>query len=208
MIGLIDSGVDAGAVAVAAQRRFAGEGWLEHGTVLAAIIARLAPAVPLLSAQVFDDRAVASASAVAEALDWLVDQGARLVNMSLGLTADRAVLAQACARAVAGGVVLVASVPAIGPLVWPAAYAGVVRVTGDARCRDDELAWLDDGRVHFGACPCPEGRPEGQPRVAGASVAAARVTGLLAAIADADPVARLAAAACHRGPQRRKVATP
>ena len=206
MIGLIDSGVDETVVPVAGQRNFGGDGRLEHGTVLAGIVARLAPDVPLLSAQVFDDRAVASAAVVAEALDWLVDQGARLVNMSLGLTADRAVLAQACARAVAAGVVLVASVPALGPMVWPAAYGGVVRVTGDARCRDDELAWLDDGRVHFGACPWPEGRPGGDPRVAGASVAAARVSGLLAAIPDADPVPRLAAAACHRGPQWGKVA--
>lgn len=211
MIGLIDTGIDPAVVAVQAARTFGtGENPTRHGTALAAIIARLAPAAPLCSAAVFGG-GPASAAAVAEALDWLVGEGVGIVNMSLGLTADRPVLAEACARAVAGGVILVASVPAIGPAVYPAAYPGVIRVTGDARCADDEIAWLGGSRADFGACSWPAGCPEDAPSVAGASVAAARVSGRLAALAlehgrDADLPALLAGLARHRGPQRHKVA--
>ena len=146
-VGIIDSGVVAalaGRVAAACRvapgppaprPAVASPDRLGHGSALARLILDAAPGVRLLVAQVFDDRPAASPAAIAAALDWLVGQGARLVNMSVGLTADRAVLRAACARAVAAGQIVVAAVPAVGPVVFPAAYPGVVGVTGDARCR-------------------------------------------------------------------------
>jgi hypothetical protein len=165
---------------------------LGHGTLTARMILEHAGAARLLCAQVFDERAVTTPAAVAVGLRWLVEQGARVVNLSLGLTEDRAVLRTACAEAIAAGVWLVASVPALGARVFPACYPGVVRVTGDARCRHLELAALDGERVDFGACPWPSGSPPRAPReagagIAGASMAAARVSGALARTLAADP---------------------
>ena len=184
---------------------------LGHGTALAGVVLTRVPSVRLLVAQVFDRRGVAAPAAAAAGLDWLVGQGARVVNMSFGLTQDRAVLAQACARAVKAGVLLVASVPARGPAVYPASYAGVIRATGDARCGDREISHLAEPRADFGALPwLPDGAAHGQrASVAGASVAAARVAAELAAfLAEApeggapDAVARLIADALPLGPQR------
>lgn len=206
-VGLVDTGLDP-ALAAAEARRFAPGGSEVtadrhgHGSAMARLIRAAAPDCALLNAQVFGDHGTTSAANVAAGLDWVVERGARLVNLSLGLVGDRTALRVACARAVARGVLLVASVPAMGPAVYPAAYAGVLRVTGDARCRPGELAWINDGRVDFGACP------QAEPGIAGASAAAARVTGALAArLADspqrdnADVIARLVASATHVGPQ-------
>ncbi len=218
MIGLLDSGVGGPLCGLGAARRFSldddgevAEGPAEadplgHGTAVAELIVERARGVPLFSAQVFDRRGLTSAAVVAAGLDWLVGQGVRIVNMSLGLTEDRVVLAEACARARAAGVLLVASVPAIGPLVFPAAYPGVVRVTGDARCQGEQIARLDGTRADFGANPWPDGNPGGRPRIAGASVAAARVSGSLARLLVSEGSGEaacqaLAATAAHRGPQ-------
>jgi hypothetical protein len=108
-------------------------------------------AFELMLGQVFLGARPASAAAVAAALDWAVAGGADLIHMSLGLAADRAVLAAAVGRAVGAGCVVVASAPARGGKVYPAAYAGVIRGTGDARCGPRELSCL--GPVFFGGCP-------------------------------------------------------
>ncbi|BBF92976.1 subtilisin-like serine protease QhpE [Blastochloris tepida] len=213
-VGLVDSGASQ-PLAAAARFTIDGEAVamtepgpdrLGHGTAVADII-RQTTRAPLLLAQVFDDRA-ATPAAVAAALDWLVEKGARVVNLSIGLTTDRAVLREACARAVAKNVLLVASVPAIGPTVYPAAYPGVVRVTGDARCQGAEIAFIGTGRAAFGASPRNAGPQGAGP--AGASIAAARVSAALAAILTEAPdlsataaLDRLAERASHHGPQRR-----
>ena len=93
----------------------------------------------------------ASAAAVAAAVDWAVEHGASLVHLSLGLTADRAVLRAAVERAIRAGCVIVAASPARGPRVYPGAYPQVIRGTGDARCAPGELSCLQPGL--FGACP-------------------------------------------------------
>lgn len=222
LVGLLDSGIaDHLLPAAVAARRFeqdrdqmvqvrpAEPDRLGHGTVMAELILRQTPAARLLVAQVFDGRAVATPAAVAAALSWLIGAGARVVNMSLGLRDDREVLRDACRMAVAAGVSVVASVPAIGPTVYPAAYPGIVRVTGDGRCSGAEVAALGGDRADFGASPWPAGASGRTVAVAGASVAAARISGHLAALFAADAgmtaaqaVAALAARAAHRGPQR------
>lgn len=211
-VGLLDSGFD-GAFAGRAFTLVDGEvvvapvrpDRLGHGTAIGEIILAGAPQARLLDAQVFDARGITSAAAVAAGLTWLVDGGARIVNMSLGLTEDRAVLRHACAAALAADVLLVASVPAMGPLVFPARYPGIIRVTGDARCVGGAIAVLADGRADFGANPRTD---QHSSPVAGASVAAARITAALAAAMEESPacgaqeaLARLVATACHRGPQ-------
>ncbi|CAA7612311.1 S8 family serine peptidase [Magnetospirillum sp. SS-4] len=181
-----------------------------HGTALAELIAERNQSAKLLNAQVFDTEGVSAPVTIAAGLRWLVENGARIVNMSFGLREDRRILAEACDEAVRRGVLLVASVPAMGEMVYPAAYPGIVRVTGDGRCQSDEISLMEDGRVRFGASPrliMPAGRPH--PVMAGASVATARVTmrltRLLTEFPDAgndDLLACLTRSAAHLGPQR------
>lgn len=151
-----------------------------HGTTLARIITATAPCAGILSAEVFDAAGTAAPAVIAAGLEWLAEQGAVIVNMSFGLHADREVLRAACITALQADVLLVAAVPARGDAVYPAAYPGVIRVTGDARCRAGEFSLLEESRVDFGACPGLMEHTPHQPG-AGSSLAVAHVTGELAA---------------------------
>ncbi|TCO83357.1 subtilase family protein [Plasticicumulans lactativorans] len=148
-----------------------------HGSALAALLLAAAPAVRLYSVQAFAAAGPGSAAAVAAALDWLVAQRVRVVNLSLGLRADRPRLRAAVAAAQAAGVLLVASSPARGGPVYPAAYPGVLRVCGDARCADGEFSALGGHPADIGASPAG----------GGASLACARVSAALAALLAATP---------------------
>ncbi len=202
-VGLLDSGVDAeNAHLLHARRRFALEpsgATVEspaldnpngHGSAIGRIIAALAPTVQLLDAQVFDARGAASPAAVASALRWLTDQGARLVNMSFGLIEDREILRQACAQVRDAGVVMLASAPARGPRVFPASYPGVISVSADGRCAGREVSFLGGEPADFGACPtAPEGHHRSRLTGGGSSYAVARITGISAAWMVAQSVA-------------------
>jgi subtilisin family serine protease len=220
-IGVVDSGVDAGAgLPVTASRRFylAEDGTLaagpalatalDHGTEVGRLILAEMPDAALLSAQVFDASFRTAPALAAAGLDWLVGEGARIVNMSFGLGADRAVLRGACARALEAGTILVAAAPAQGAPCFPAAYEGVIAVTGDARCARGEVSDLTGVQADFGTwCASPE---RGGGPIVGASAAAASFTGLAAEFLARHPGADGAALCAHFravavavGPERR-----
>ncbi len=171
-----------------------------HGTRLAMILAEEREDIALILAQVFDPSGRTSADAVAAGIDWCLEVGVDLIHLSLGLRADRASLARAVRRATDAGCLLVASVPARGGAPYPAAYPGVIRGTGDARCGFGELSRLDE--MTFGACPTT-GTDIGR----GASVGAAHVTReLTRAMAPNNLAAALVALEARvkwRGPERR-----
>ena len=179
-----------------------------HGSRVAQLFTTGDAALELLLGQVFVDGRPASAAAVAAAIDWAVASRAELIHMSLGLAADRAVLASAVARAVAADCCIVAAMPARGDLVYPAGYAGVIRATGDARCAPGELSHL--GAWFFGGCPRFESGTAPQPGSAaagGASVGAAWVTRSIVQ-GQRQPTAlaavgALSAMAHYAGPERR-----
>jgi subtilisin family serine protease len=216
LIGVVDSGVGHDA-SVAGARAFRLEengsisaGPLEpdvigHGSSIAATIAAAAPASRLVVAQVFRGAMTTSPAVVAAALEWLVSNEVRLVNMSFGLARDRGVLRDACAAARAAGLLLVAASPARGPRAFPAAYPGMIRVSGDARCAPGAVSLLEEDPPLFGACPRSI-----DDRVQGASAAAAHLTGLVAAWMDdrreaslEDALDHLGSVARHRGRERR-----
>ncbi|WP_138380503.1 subtilisin-like serine protease QhpE [Luteithermobacter gelatinilyticus] len=182
---------------------------LGHGTAISRVIAFHAPDVEILSAQVFHGRAVTAPVVVAAALDWLVSRGVQVINMSFGLRHDRQVLSEACARAVAAGVVICAASPARGAAVYPAAYAGVIRTTGDARCAPHEYSYLNSAQADFGACPrgIVPSAPD-TPEAAGASLGTAHMTGIIAARLKAnwrreDCLEALQQTATYFGPERK-----
>src|SRR5262245_16827224 len=78
-----------------------------------------------------DVRGTGSAADIAAGIRWAVDNGARVLNLSLGGPADTQVERDAIAYAIAHGAVVVAAMgnagPA-GPISFPAAYPDVVAV--------------------------------------------------------------------------------
>jgi len=107
---------------------------LGHGTAVASLVLARAPRCSLLSAQVFYATRPTTAQVIAAAIEWCIAEGARVVNLSLGLREDRRVLRESCLAAIARGVLLVASHPARGGATYPAAYPGMLAVSGDIRC--------------------------------------------------------------------------
>jgi hypothetical protein len=140
-IGLVDAGVAADHQMLAqvkiTQRQF-GEGSRgspQHGTAVASRLAAAAPGANIVAANVFtemrDGQEIASAYAIARALDWLSRQQVAVINLSLAGPANP-VLEEVAKRMVNSGHVLVAAVGNEGPrgaVQYPAAYDKVVGVT-------------------------------------------------------------------------------
>jgi hypothetical protein len=216
-VAVIDSGVDPQAgVPVREARRFedrdgqilAGAAQADgagHGTTITRIIASAERPVELLIGQVLDRHGRCTAAAVAAAVEWALSGGAQLLHLSLGLRADRPVLAVAIAHAVRSGTLVVCASPARGAPVFPAAYPGVLRATGDARCGRDEITALGTRAADFGAC-VTAGLP-GSSMARGASIGAAHLSRQIVSHTEAGSSLAtvrtiLAARAAHRGPQR------
>lgn len=212
-VGLIDScGMWPGAIEAAAfesegrrvEPRAVAADSSGHGSRIAHLLLGGDVPLELLLAQVFVNSRPATGAAVAAAIDWVCARRATLIHLSLGLAADRAVLAAAVARAIDAGCVVVASTPARGAPTYPAAYPGVIRATGDARCGPGELSWL--GPSLFGGCPRIAEKEHTDSR-GGASIGAAWVSrAILKGAANAPAravVAALAADARHIGPERK-----
>jgi len=197
-IGLIDNGVDS------AHEVFSGltvhqhgcSGRVvpqEHGTAVASLMVGRAPtfhgAAPgseLYAADVYCGLPTGGAAAgVAEAFSWLVQEKVPVIGVSLVGPSNR-VLEGVVQRVIAAGHIVVAAVgndgPAAPPL-YPAAWPGVVGVTGvDARRR--VLVEAERGaQVKFaapGAQMAAAKSPSGYTLVRGTSFAAPIVAGLLA----------------------------
>ncbi len=188
-IGLIDSGVDAHPSlvgAIATQRAFAGEtaAPASHGTAIASLLIATTPNARLYVADIYGGAPTGGASSsLARALVWLARERTPVINVSLVGSRNR-VVELVVARIVARGLVIVAAVgndgPAAAPL-YPAAYEGVVGVTGvDAR----ERVLIEAGRgahVDFAAPGVVRvARGSETAPVRGTSYAAPIVAGLLA----------------------------
>ena len=149
-LGLIDTAVDRQHSALAGRavtdRSFIAAGVPpappDHGTAVAALLvgapdspaAGLLPAARLYAAAIFalrEDRVVGTTDAIARAVDWLGQQGVRVVNLSLSGPGNQ-VMRLTVERAHAGGMLLVAAAGNEGPNaapVFPAGYPTVVAVT-------------------------------------------------------------------------------
>lgn len=187
-VGLIDSGIDARHRAFAgasiSQRSFVGGDPLAapHGSAVASLILAAAPGAALYVADVYGARpGGGGASAIVSALSWMAQQRVGVINISLVGPPNRALEAGVRA-AIARGHIVVAAVGNDGPnapALYPAAYAGVIGVTGvDARDRALPEA-LRGEQVDFSA-PGAGLHVGSANNVRGTSFAAPIVAGLLA----------------------------
>ena len=146
-VAVLDSGVDANQPDIAGRvidggNFAAGTDIGEHGTEVSTVIAGayqnaygaagVAPDVKILAIRVCEPEGCAS-DAVVEGITAAVDQGADVVNLSLGGETYNSTTAAAVAYAIGKGVVVVASAGNSGdtgnPLEYPASYPGVISVS-------------------------------------------------------------------------------
>jgi len=207
-VGLIDSGVDAhhpvfADVSVHLHGCMGRSIPAEHGTEVASLLVGrsahfhgAAPGAALFGADVYCGVPTGgTVESIADAFDWLVHERVPVINVSL-VGPPNALLAAVVRSVVARGYLIVAAVgndgPAAPPL-YPAAYPGVIGVTGvDARGhilaeaeRGEQVKFAAPGADMSAALP-----PRAYAEVRGTSFAAPIVAGLLArSIAAPDPLA-------------------
>jgi thermitase len=113
-----------------------------HGTAVAGLIAAntdnragiagLCWGCRILPVKVMDANGDGKDSTVAAGIRWAADNGARVINMSLGQVGDSRTLREAVDYAAAKGIVLVAAAgneQGVGnPIIYPAAYPNVIAV--------------------------------------------------------------------------------
>jgi len=132
-VGVID-GAPSAAAKVSSLRGFAGGAPFpsNHGTAVVSLL-RYAGASDVRVADVYGtDPAGGNALALAKALGWLVENGSRVINVSL-VGPSNALVERAVASAQKRGVIIVAAVGNDGPAAppaYPASYLEVVAVTG------------------------------------------------------------------------------
>lgn len=123
---------------------------LGHGSRVLEVIRHQVPMASFYCAQVFQQSFSTTTLQLSAAIDWLVEQEVDLINLSLGVRQDKPELADSVLKALRSGVLLTAANPAQGAAVYPAAYPGVFRMTGDARCESHEWSYLETAQGDFG----------------------------------------------------------
>ena len=90
----------------------------------------MAPNVDIISIRVLDDAGMGNSFTVAEGIMVAVEQGAEVINLSLGSFADSPILKKTVEYALSQGVVLVAATgnDGISEIMYPARYDGVIAV--------------------------------------------------------------------------------
>jgi len=170
-----------------------------HGTAMRSLIQGqstsgrgAAPGAEVLAFAVLDQDGKGNSFRLAEAIVKAVDQGVRVINMSLGSDGDSPVVRDAVNYALAKNVVLVAAAgnEAVNRVNYPAAYQGVLAVASVDAARN-HLYFSNRGKAVDLAAPgfavaadWPGGKPA---QVTGTSASTALVSGALAALLSREP---------------------
>ena len=102
-----------------------------HGTHMAGTIAAIAPECRLMNVKVADDRGKCEPAVVARGIIWAVDHGAKIINLSLSMTASPD-LEEAVNYAWSQGAILIAAAGNKGTSEpsYPAYYVNCIAVAG------------------------------------------------------------------------------
>ncbi|MEU2613302.1 type VII secretion-associated serine protease mycosin [Micromonospora sp. NPDC007271] len=239
VVAVVDSGVDGSHPDLAGQvlpgidlvspDRADGPDPVGHGTTVAGLIAGradddrgvvgLAPDARILPVRVLDDEnRYDDAMIVAKGVRWAVDQGARVINLSLGGSGDSPALAAALDYAFARDVVVVACTGNLATSktskVWyPAREPGVIAVAGLERNTQNLWSGSITGPQTVLTAPATAlfgARPGGYWRVQGTSFAAPLVAATAALIrarypqmSAGDVINRMTSTARDLGPTGR-----
>jgi len=180
-----------------------------HGTHVAGIVAAAAndnpeglvgicPACTLMAVKVLDANGSAPLDVVANGMVYAADNGARVINLSLGGMVPAATLKTAVDYAWERGAVVVAAAGNNGAeiLFYPAAFANVVGVASSnaqdyrscfSNYGEDLVAVTAPGELIYSTVPRDELGRDGYGTYSGTSMAAPHVSGLVGLLFSQDP---------------------
>jgi subtilisin family serine protease len=124
-----------------------------HGTACAGIIRELAPDVDLVSVRVLGTDLKGRAQVFAAGLEWAIEHGVDVVNLSLSTHNEAYVrrFHELCDRAAFAGCLLVSALNNLPGPTYPSQFAGVCSVAA-AETEDREAWWYrTGGPAEFGA---------------------------------------------------------
>jgi hypothetical protein len=159
---------------------------LGHGTAVTAVIREKAPDAQIFAVKVFHESLTTRIGPLVRAIEWSVENGMHLINLSLGTSnpEHEPVLQAAVERVRRRGITLVAAFEDGGVRWLPGCLGGTTAVVLDWDCPRDEYRRekLADGRELYRASGFPRPIPGVPPErnLKGISFAVANVTGVLA----------------------------
>lgn len=166
-----------------------------HGTLVSGVIAAqnngfgvvgVAPDVELYPVKVLDKFGEGDISAIADGVEWCIENKVQVINMSFAIPEDKPLLRDAVMKAINAGIIVVASASNTygGEVGYPASYNEVISVTAvDEKFRIGKTS--PRGKIDFSApgvnivSTSSNGDYE---EFSGTSLAAPHVTGLIALI--------------------------
>ena len=164
-----------------------------HGTAVAAAILEKAPGIELVAVRVFDRSLATSGEVLARAITWAAENGAAIINLSLGTAnpARAARLGEAIDDAMAAGAIVVSARESGGVTWLPGSLPNVIGVLLDAGCDRNEIT-VTASRQPPGFIVGASGYPRpiaGVPvdrNLSGISFAVANASGFLARLLETD----------------------
>lgn len=157
-----------------------------HGTAVAAAIREKAPDASLFAVRIFDRTLAGNVKTLLRGIDWAVEHGCHVINLSLGTTRieHEPFLSTAVDRARAAGALIVAAREDGGQLFLPGSLPGVIGVMVDWDCPRDRVRAerLESGQMLCRASGYPREIPGVPPsrNLMGVSFAVANTTGVIA----------------------------
>ncbi len=134
-----------------------------HGTFVTSMVLLVAPDCSIMPLRAFDESGIGDQFAVAQAVDWAVNHGASVINLSCGAESAEAVLEEAILNAYQNGVALVASAgnessdagqyPALDPVVVAVTSIDTLEILADFANYGDYLDLCAPGVNLYGALP-------------------------------------------------------
>lgn len=162
-----------------------------HGTACAELILALAPRANVIPIRIFEERLDTSPAMIGRALEYAMERGIRLLNLSLGTVVESALapLYALCARAAGQGAIIVA---ASGPFktCYPASFDIAISVGVGDFGEDDVFSYEPDALIEClarGDRYATSDILNRQPHRPSSSFAAPRVTALLATALASSP---------------------
>ncbi len=166
-----------------------------HGTAACEIVHRLAPKAKVIVHRVFGDRLETSPTTLVAAIDAAIQQGADIINLSLGSPMESAKrpFYTACERAQQAGCLVISALPIGAETVYPACFDHVISVTagrfGNAFDLDHHPQTAADFIAHGESQTFWQGKTE---TVYGSSFAAPHLSAIVALLRQRFPKADLA----------------
>ena len=190
-IGVIDSGVNDNIVPDVQHVYKSGyddfNDYLEHGTSCARLILNRCPGSEIYNLKVFDKKLLTNAGNIINAINWCVENDIRLINLSLSIPDPDYYydFYEVCEYAIQKNVFIVASADSIGRPCVPA-YLDNVFGVGTANLAEEGEFFYVGGNIQLYANGNKSDNPADS-KDKGTSFAAARITGVIAAILNVHP---------------------